>query len=455
MTKRAGLCQVTEIIDREKLHAENCSELRKRYGGAAAGRAVVELADYVQFAENRVVSEIHAAKGRGARELHMLINSPGGMISSKWKIVAALEAFRDVKRGIVVGSCLSAATSILAACDERIAPPTSELLVHCPGYNHSPRSTHASIDASAAQLAGYSLKLAEFLVARTGSQQFRDMMADGADHTLSAAEARRLNLITSIEPRPSAQAAGMLTAYNYFRPRLAAVNRTMAEAARSLRMGGESFICLKLHGEIGERKVANAATIKKQLAAAPYANMILMFVDSIGGNVDEAAKIYAAIAEHPASKKKAIISRCESAAVLPLMACDLRIAKPSATIMLHSSEFNPRRDDRLTGAQLRLAADAAETADEAIADVLADRTGHDREWFIREMANDQPMRLVDALQCGIIHEIDGVTRRADPSWPEALERATAAGSIMGLPSYLLGENFLRACASATSMRGST
>ena len=62
----------------------------------------------------------------------------------------------------------------------------------------------------------------------------------------------------------------------------------------------------------------------------------------------------AAIMEHPAEKKKAIISgQCLSAAVIPLLAFDLRVANRNAEIMIHRTEVAPTRGEtRWTAAEL-------------------------------------------------------------------------------------------------------
>src|SRR5205823_1406273 len=116
----------------------------------------------VQGDEARLISAVKVARDRRARELHVLIDGRGGHTTSMWHIVEAMNGFKGVKRGVVVGKCHSASAVILAACDERIAPPTAELLVHSCGYYHNdarypytpPRYTAASLDKEAASLAG-------------------------------------------------------------------------------------------------------------------------------------------------------------------------------------------------------------------------------------------------------------------------------------------------------------
>jgi ATP-dependent protease ClpP protease subunit len=417
------LVELHEIIDRNALHEQYCEALRQRYGPAASGRAVIELCDYVEADEKRVIAEIKMASDRKARELTLLIDSPGGLVTAKWRIISALDAFKGRKRGVVVGRCSSAATAVLVACDERIAPATAEFLIHCPGFyaNSSrypyqpPRYTAASLDQEATRLAGHNTKLANFYFARTGSLMFKDMVASGEDYRLSAAEARSCNLITKIEPTPPVQLAGPLSHYNYFRPKVAQANRVMKDMARQVHASVASFICLEFRGEIGEHKSLSAARVKKQLATAPYANSVLVFFDTIGGTINEAAQIYAALAEHPADRKKAIITGdCQSAALLPLMACNIRFARPRATIMLHGASVSPFEypSRRWTAEEhTRVGAEVAKV-DAMLAGVFAERTGYDREFFVREMKNDKPLRLVDALNCGLIHEIEGLSAGA-------------------------------------------
>ena len=157
----------------------------------------------------------------------------------------------------------------------------------------------------------------------------------------------------------------------------------------------------------------------------------------------------AAIMEHPAEKKKAIISgQCLSAAVIPLLAFDLRVANRNAEIMIHRTEVAPTRGEtRWTAAELAGAAKIAETADGEILDFISSRTGFEREFFAREMETEKSMRLVDALKGGLINEIAGVTRACSAEWP-GRAKAFAAAAIIGLPSHMLSENYMAACRSA-------
>jgi ATP-dependent protease ClpP protease subunit len=210
-------------------------------------------------------------------------------------------------------------------------------------------------------------------------------------------------------------------------------------------------------GTIGSH--ITAKIVRSQLARAADANALVVWISSIGGSVPDAFEMYAAIVEHPAASKTAIVEgACQSAAILPLLACDCRIATRDAEIAIHQVAINPKehRGVRWTADAHRFAAQRNQEFDAAIADVLAVRTGFSRAWFVETMAKDAPLRLVDALKVGLIHEIDGVTPPVDARWPSALEKLSGpkAGTraILGCPGYRFSPSYLAACRVAAADR---
>jgi ATP-dependent protease ClpP protease subunit len=459
-----GLAQLRTIIASAKVHEVNCAELRAKYSKPSPGRAIVCLSDRVQNDVDRIVAEIKAASDRRARELVVLIDSPGGHSTAGFKISEAIAGFKGKTLGVVVGKCSSAATLVLASCQERIAPATTEMLVHSCGfyqndsrYPYSPeRWTAQTHDRQSAHMLGIDRKIADLYFKATRSSELRDMIFSGADFTVTAVEARRYNLLTKTEPASDYVKPGFYLAA-YFRPNKRRANAALASMARSARNAGPGFLALRICGEIGNYKGVRAADIRKQLASAPNANVILAHFNSVGGNVAEAFEIAAAIMEHPATKKKAIINgQCLSAAVVPLLAFDLRIANQNAEVMIHRTEVVPtmRGDKRWTSADLADAAKTAALADDETLDFLASRTGFDREYFAREMKTESSMRLVDALKCGLIHEIAGVTGACSTDWPDRV-KAFQGGAVVGLPSHMMTSNYIAACRAALPRFGVT
>lgn len=457
-----GLSEIRTILADAAAHEANCEALRAVYGKTATGRAVVCLSDYVENDAARVVSEIAAATNRRCRELVLLIDSPGGHSDKGFAISEAVSSFKGRTIGVVVGRCSSAATFALAACRERVAPATAEFLIHSCGfyrednrYHYDPRrwtaQTHAQRSAS---MLGIDQKIADLYLKATGSRELRDMVFAGGDFRLSAAVARKNNLLTRIEPASDYVKPGFYLSA-YYRPNMARANVALANIARASRNSGAPFVSLRIRGEIGKTSGTRAADVRKQLAAAPHANTILAHFDSIGGNVAEAFDMAAAILEHSAAKKKAVITgQCLSAAVVPLLAFDLRTANQKSEIMIHRNEVvpKPRGDRRWTAAALSDAAQTADLADNETLDFLASRTGYDREFFAQEMKTEKSMRLIDALKCGLVHEIAGVTQPCSAEWPDLAKAMFDAGAVMGLPSHKMTEKFMTACRSAIGGR---
>jgi ATP-dependent protease ClpP protease subunit len=273
------------------------------------------------------------------------------------------------------------------------------------------------------------------------------MIASGADHYLSAADAFRLGLLTRVEPADT-QPISRLSLSMYFSTRKAKALSQLATMARARGSAGPSVVNVTLKGEFGPNRSIKASGVRKQLSEGRFASSMLVFIDSIGGDYIEAMRIYAMLREHPARRKKAIISGdCQSAAIVPLLACDIRVAQQRATLLLHRASINPweNRGRRWTAEQLQEAAAQAEGVDDATADLLAERTGHDRNWFRKEMESERPLRLVDALRVGILHQICGVTSPPNPAWAQRVASMAHAGTVIGLSSHMFSSSYLAAC----------
>ncbi|MCK1712102.1 ATP-dependent Clp protease proteolytic subunit [Bradyrhizobium sp. 143] len=258
---------------------------------------------------------------------------------------------------------------------------------------------------------GVDQKIADLYLKATGSRELRDMVFTGDDFRVTAAAARKYNLVTKIEPVSDYVKPGHYMAA-FFRPNKKRANAALASLVRTLGNSSAPFVSLRIKGEIGKASGIRAANVRKQLATSLHANTILAHFDSVGGSVADAFDMAAAIMEHPAQTKKAIINgQCLSAAVIPLLAFDLRVANQNAEIMIYRTEVVPtaRADKRWTASELAEAASTAEMADAEILDFITSRTGFDRKFFAREMKTEKPMRLGDALKAGLIHEIAGKT----------------------------------------------
>ncbi len=219
----------------------------------------------------------------------------------------------------------------------------------------------------------------------------------------------------------------------------------MAVQARADGQAGPQYISIAIEGEIDERMVAR---VKTQLDAAPHASTLRMRVNSNGGNLHSALRIYNAICEHPASRKSArAAGRCQSAALVAFLACDHREAAAGVLILTHEAAVSPVRNRRWTRGVHQSAADRLHAADEAILDLICERTGATRATVRTLMEADENIHLVRALSVGLIHEFDGCTRPCSRDWPERVRNAWKTQAVVvGMPNYLFSPGYLAACA---------
>jgi ATP-dependent protease ClpP protease subunit len=228
-----------------------------------------------------------------------------------------------------------------------------------------------------------------------------------------------------------------------------AAARERATAARRAGRAGPQSLSIDIEGEIN---AALADSVDVQLAAAPHARRLTLFLDSFGGEVAAAKRIHRAIRKHPASSKQAVIlDKCHSAAVIVAVAADYRKALPHASILMHRTERNPADRGRWTAAQYARNASDLQTIDDELLEVLAERTGGSRAALANEEANEKKTPLMKALGMGVIHEIEGVTPPLDPTFPDriyAAMRDQRGMTLVGAPSRIFSPAYFAACRAA-------
>lgn len=158
---------------------------------------------------------------------------------------------------------------------------------------------------------------------------------------------------------------------------------------------------VEIYGEITD---GMESRIKAQLAGAPEASAIDLFVDSNGGDFGAAFNIFIHIRRHRAATKTAYITRAESGAAMVMLAADLRILKPGGTVLLHSAELVP--PVRWTADQHTEAADLLRWLDRQTAQIFAYRTGQSAEVFAAAMRDEETAAREWLLTNNVIHEME-------------------------------------------------
>jgi ATP-dependent protease ClpP protease subunit len=224
--------------------------------------------------------------------------------------------------------------------------------------------------------------------------------------------------------------------------------------ARGRPGAGPRSVLIQLCGEIAVgSKTASVAGVRAKLRDAPHVDRIRLIVNSPGGNIAEAFRIYATLRETGATISAVGIGRVASAAVIPFLAADHRELKRGAVLHIHNAHADGER--RMTARRFRAWAESAALADDRMLDVMVERTGQPRRMFARAMRADKPLRAVEALGLGLAHEVEDcpASRRCDPRWPAMVQRAMFACAVIGLPSHLFTGNYLAACCAAPPHRG--
>ncbi|MER9723124.1 MULTISPECIES: ATP-dependent Clp protease proteolytic subunit [unclassified Mesorhizobium] len=210
-------------------------------------------------------------------------------------------------------------------------------------------------------------------------------------------------------------------------------------------------VFLYAKGEVNSHMVEQ---VRSDLAHKPRATRLTLLIDSQGGDIDDAKRIYQAIRKHPAAIKRAtIVNQCCSAGIIVLLACDYRRAQANAKIVLHPTEiepahFNQTGRGRWTAARYADAAARLQRIDGEILDLMAERTGASRASLASEDAHERETPLPKAIGLGLIHSATGFPSRCNASWPVAARAMSKSGALIGLPTHFFSEAFFAACNAA-------
>ena len=215
-------------------------------------------------------------------------------------------------------------------------------------------------------------------------------------------------------------------------------------AFEPVRPGESGILRLDLVGEIGPDRPISHKAIQRRLQTTPQFSRIAISINSGGGSVDEALKIYEFLRALPLPISARAESECCSAAMTVFLAAAHRIAVPKTSFLLHGTRRGFSDSERKYTAQdLRREADDLSAIDDRLIDLLAARTGSKREWFADQFLNEDDLSEIDLLNSGLVHEIEGRRSPCGPSWPEQAKVIMDAG--LPILARMRSANYFAAC----------
>jgi ATP-dependent protease ClpP protease subunit len=165
-----------------------------------------------------------------------------------------------------------------------------------------------------------------------------------------------------------------------------------------------------IYGEIGEGKPVNAARVSRTLRGYPEAKQIEVTIDSRGGNLAEARKIYALLRGSGKHVSARVIGKCASAATIILLAGDWREASSTATFLLHDIELDPERgrpdnESRWTADFHSRVSKLMREENHTLVSFYAGRTGKPAHVFRQAMDGQKEMTANEAARLGLVHAV--------------------------------------------------
>lgn len=148
------------------------------------------------------------------------------------------------------------------------------------------------------------------------------------------------------------------------------------EEPRPLVPGLSGCAHILIWNEIDREMVDRVADV---LAKAPTAETLVIDIDSFGGEALAAFDLFVMLDRHPAARKIAFGAHVQSAAILPLLAGDERIARRGASVVLHPAHGGH--------------ADDLAWIDQQFAKIIAVRTGAPIETISKEQSTEEPSTL--------------------------------------------------------------
>lgn len=142
----------------------------------------------------RIAAQLNAHQG--AAEVHLTVNSPGGLVGAAFDLYAAIRRHPAGRKTALIRKAESAALLIAMAADERTASLDAVILLHCAASGLTGRCTAQEHEDAASHLRWVDTNMASLLAHRTGhrASTFAAAMAD--EEPSSLAWCRACNIIT-------------------------------------------------------------------------------------------------------------------------------------------------------------------------------------------------------------------------------------------------------------------
>lgn len=130
-------------------------------------------------------------------------------------------------------------------------------------------------------------------------------------------------------------------------------------------------------------------------------------IDSEGGIVFEAMKIYSALDSHMGPITARVEKRCHSAAGIVLMGATERVSGPRARYLVHSPGWlkGDHNFEYWNSVQLRKWADSLDVTDREVTEILIKGCGGNREKIEQLLAKGEYIGPWQAAEAGLIHKI--------------------------------------------------
>jgi ATP-dependent protease ClpP protease subunit len=131
--------------------------------------------------------------------------------------------------------------------------------------------------------------------------------------------------------------------------------------------------------------------------------VLTVHLNSPGGDIFDGLAIYQALKDHPAQVTVKIDGLAASIASVIAMAGDRIVMAPKASMMIHDGWTMAVGN----AAEMRKTADLLDKQSSIIASVYADRAGQSAEFWRDRMGDDTWYDADEALQAGLVDEIEG------------------------------------------------
>lgn len=158
-----------------------------------------------------------------------------------------------------------------------------------------------------------------------------------------------------------------------------------------------------LYDVIGEDMFGgvSAKGFSEELAALGELDLIIVRINSPGGDAFDGNAIYNALVRHPARVRVEVDGIAASAASYVAMSGDEIIMAKNAMMMIHLGQGGARGDKRI----MLKVAEVLDKLDNEIADIYADRTGRKPATFLRMMADETWFNAEEAVAAKLADSI--------------------------------------------------